>query len=393
MATFHDRTAALVCQRGLLRTAGRPCAVLTSAEVVALTADKVLAEMSAEIDRQEAERAELPPEPLLPAAESAEDRPLPHRDSLAAIRWELDGLLAHVPELTSITAPASLERATTLWRRQALERAMEHGAAMLDALGLPRLVGPDHIIVDPVAAGDALAAAIEALDALDADPDLEDGADDEETGDDEYSLGWREAVTQTHLGHGSDDGEHTLGAPERSPEPPPAGYCTRWGAYVDRSSDAAQSNWAQGGRHDLEHDPCDGPIDEDELDDDGIWRAEGDESEKEQDLGAPAGDGDQRHWAQGDSRGYEDVTEGDGQAPADWYKRPIGPVQPHGVCRDYGPECRAARRQAEATRRRVKGPEPRRDPDLLIMAGAGRAIWRRPTHTRDGVEVVGVVSR
>ena len=39
MATFHDRTAAPVCQRGLLRAGGRPCAVLTSAEVVALTAE------------------------------------------------------------------------------------------------------------------------------------------------------------------------------------------------------------------------------------------------------------------------------------------------------------------------------------------------------------------
>ena len=39
MATFHDRTTAPRVQRGLLRAAGAPCTVLTSADVVTLTAD------------------------------------------------------------------------------------------------------------------------------------------------------------------------------------------------------------------------------------------------------------------------------------------------------------------------------------------------------------------
>ncbi len=62
-----------------------------------------------------------------------------------------------------------LDAARTLHLRRQLAQAAEHGAALLASLGLPRLVGPDFVPLDPAAIGDAVDRAIAALDALDGD--------------------------------------------------------------------------------------------------------------------------------------------------------------------------------------------------------------------------------
>ncbi len=161
------------------------------------------------------------------------------------------------------------EAARTLHLRRRLAQAAEHGAALLASLGLPQLVGPNFVRLDIHTAGDAVEAAVAALDALDGDADIEDG------GDDELNLGWEKPGSQFILTEGAfsgdreldtADAEPSLASPERHPEPPAFGYCARYGAYVDRSSAGTQLKWAEGARDDREMVPEDGPIDEDELD-------------------------------------------------------------------------------------------------------------------------------
>lgn len=93
--------------------------------------------------------------------------------------------------------------------RQALEAAIDHAAALLPLLDGPRLVRPGMVSFDRSTALDAIDAAVVVQDALDGDPDLEDGVDDEFTGDDELSLGWTTKVDQVHLGYDQDDHEVT----------------------------------------------------------------------------------------------------------------------------------------------------------------------------------------
>ncbi len=69
--------------------------------------------------------------------------------------------------------------------RRALEGALDHGTALLAALGLPRLMEPGFVPLDPAAIGDALDTAIATLDVLDAA-----GVDLEDDGTAEPSLGW-----------------------------------------------------------------------------------------------------------------------------------------------------------------------------------------------------------
>ena len=269
----------------------------------------------------------------------------------------------------------ALATARTLHLRRQLAQAAEHGAALLASLGLPRLVGPDHIVVDPVAAGDALDLAIATLDALDGDADLEDGHDAEhDTADIE------------------DDGtaEHTLGAPERHPYTFTMGsphYRPADGSHYRAQRYESQASWAQGARQDGETESevgYDLPCDEDELDDDGLSKAEGDGADEEPWLASPIGDGNHEHWAQGGSRDAEDATEGDGQPAPNWYARPIGAVRPdvHGY--QHEREMRAIARQADTVRRRLHpAMGPRRDPDEVVFLtgtynGMSSAMWGGP---------------
>ena len=152
----------------------------------------------------------------------------------------------HTPELPPEPLLPAADHARTLHLRRQLAQAAEHGAALLASLGLPRLVGLDHIVVDPVAAGDALDLAIATLDALDGDTDLEpylagfynglvDPNGEREGGEDELE----------------DDGtsEPSLASPERHPSIP---LSFRGHAYTARGGEEGQLRWAEGARHDGE---------------------------------------------------------------------------------------------------------------------------------------------
>ena len=155
------------------------------------------------------------------------------------------------PELPPEPLLPAADHAHTIHLRRQLAQAAEHGAALLASLGLPRLVGPDHVVIDPVAAGDALDLAISTLDALDGDTDLED------EGEAEPSLGWTAHVYQTPFNIGSNtdveedtsDGEPSLASPERHPAVP---VCFSGGPYTARGGDEGQLRWAEGAHHDGE---------------------------------------------------------------------------------------------------------------------------------------------
>ncbi len=132
------------------------------------------------------------------------------------------------------TAVADL--ASALHLRRALEGALDHGTALLAALGLPRLMEPGFVPLDPAAIGDALDTAIATLDALDAPAeDLED------EGEAEPWLGWidgRPVLSDSHDDReAEEDDEPMLGAPERHPS------CYQF-ALCDPTS--SQELWADG---------------------------------------------------------------------------------------------------------------------------------------------------
>jgi len=131
--------------------------------------------------------------------------------------------------------------ARALHTRRALEGALDHGTALLAALGLPMLVEPGFVPLDLAAIGDALDTAIVTLDALDTP-----GVDLEDEGEAEPSLGWidgKPVLSDSHDDReAEDDDEPILGAPERHPS------CYQF-ALCDATS--SQEHWADGsGRHD-----------------------------------------------------------------------------------------------------------------------------------------------
>ena len=86
--------------------------------------------------------------------------------------------------------------------------------------------------------GEAIEGLIALLDEIQGDPDLEDGQDDEPTGDEEPSIGSSQAGSQAHWAYGTDereggeaDAEPSLASPERH---------------------GSQARWAQGSRSDRE---------------------------------------------------------------------------------------------------------------------------------------------
>ncbi len=180
MAIDAHSTPAPIDHRALLRTHGAPCRVLTEAEFFA----------------EIGENPELQAEPSLPAQDAAQ----------------------------------------ALHMRRALEGALDHGTALLAALGLPRLMEPGFVPLDPATIGDALDTAIATLDALDA-PSM----DREDDGTAEPSLGWidgKPVLSDSHDDReAEDDDEPILGAPERHPS------CYQF-ALCDATS--SQEHWADG---------------------------------------------------------------------------------------------------------------------------------------------------
>ena len=140
--------------------------------------------------------------------------------------------------LCALLARTSEQAATAraLHARCALEGALDHGTALLAALGLPRLMRPGFVPLDPAATGDALDTAIATLDALDAP-----GVDLEDDGTAEPWLGWidgRPVLSDSQDDReAEDDDEPILGAPERHPS------CYQF-ALCDATS--SQEHWADG---------------------------------------------------------------------------------------------------------------------------------------------------
>jgi len=142
---------------------------------------------------------------------------------------------------STVEQTAVADLAGVLHMRRALEGALDHGTALLAALGLPRLMEPGFVPLDPAAIGDAVDTAIATLDALDAA-----GVDLEDEGDAEPSLGWidgKPILSDSHDDReAEDDDEPMLGAPERHPS------CYQF-ALCDATS--SQEHWADGSaRHD-----------------------------------------------------------------------------------------------------------------------------------------------
>ena len=140
------------------------------------------------------------------------------------------------------------DAARALHMRRALEGAIAHGMALMDALGLPQLVERNFasfqindLSEDRSVIGEAVDHAIVILDALDApDVDLED------EGEAEPWLGWidgKPVLSDSHDDReAEDDDEPILGAPERHPS------CYQF-ALCDATS--SQEQWADGSaRHD-----------------------------------------------------------------------------------------------------------------------------------------------
>jgi len=146
-------------------------------------------------------------------------------------------------QLCALLARTSEQAATAqaIYTRRALEGALDHGTALLTALGLPMLVEPGSVPLDPAAIDHALDTAISILDALDAP-----GVDLEDDGTAEPWLGWidgKPVLSDSHDDReAEDDDEPILGAPERHPS------CYQF-ALCDATS--SQEHWADGSaRHD-----------------------------------------------------------------------------------------------------------------------------------------------
>ena len=197
------------------------------------------------------------------------------------------------------------DAAQALHMRRALEGALDHGTALLAALGLPSLVEPGFMPLDPAAIGDAIHLAIATLDVLDAA-----GVDLEDDGEAEPSLGWIDGKPTLSDSHddreAEDDNEPILGAPERHPS------CYQF-ALCDATS--SQEHWADGSARNDEAKA----VNEDGTD---LDAGELDEADLEPSLGAPeVAFGrhepfrvDQTHWAGGD---LSDLELNDIDKPAD----------------------------------------------------------------------------
>ncbi len=221
--------------------------------------------------------------------------------------------------------------------RRALEGALDHGTALLAALGLPSLVEHGFVPLDPAAIGDALDTAIATLDAMDAP-----GMDREDDGTAEPWLGWidgKPVLSDSHddREHDAADWEPMLGAPERHPAGGP------WSS--GRDSTDRQTHWSDGRNDPANDGEAEAGYDLPEGDDE---RCGSGDVDLEPSLGAPENHDqapDQEHWAQGGYSNWSDVEIGEDESPTD-KGLPFDARQANETA------AREAGRQAEAMRRR-----------------------------------------
>jgi hypothetical protein len=243
---------------------------------------------------------------------------------------------------------AQRDAAQALHMRRALEGALDHGTALLTALGLPRLMEPGFGPLDPAAIGNALDTAIATLDALDAP-----GMDLEDDGTAEPWLGWvdgRPVVSDSHDDReAEDDDEPILGAPERHPS------CNPWSSRRDNTG--RQTHWSDGRNGSANDGEAEAGYDLPEGDDE---RCGSDDVDKEPWLGAPENHDrapDQEHWAESGYSHCSDVEIGEDESQTD-------KGLPFDARQANETTAREAGRQAEAMRRRKdRRAAPARDLD------------------------------
>ena len=356
MATHANSTTVPVVQTGLLPFVLRPVPPVDDPRNAVELLDEIRRTIEGQdVSVQSAPEPELLPEPLLLAfhGDTRTDIGSTDRCSSATNYPDHIGVVDDRPDEIRLA-----DAARTLHLRRQLAEAAEHGVALLDALGLPRLVTADFVALDPAAIGDALDVVIATLDAVDGDADLEEG------GDDEPSLGWIDGRPQ-FCGDNGDleldnaDDEPSLASPERHPTSP---YPGSYGRYVARGPQDNQKRWADGGKNDHEADITD------ELHD-----GDGEDLEAEPDepiLGATE-EVDQTAWAESGTCDREfDATD-----CIDRHK-PRGDYEASVARRG---DMVALTRRVEALRRGVQTPTPHvyRDNVRPIV---GAKCWEVPAH-------------
>ena len=259
--------------------------------------------------------------------------------------------------------------------RRALEGALDHGTALLAALGVPPsvalcdtlLVEPGFVPLDPAAIGDALDHAIGTLDALDAA-----GVDLEDDGTAEPWLGWidgKPVLSDSHDDReAEDDDEPILGAPERHPawDPRSSG----------RNCTGRQTHWSAGRNGSANDGEAEAGYDLPEGDDE---RCGSSDVDLEPWLGAPENHDqapDQEHWAPGGGFYFFDAEIGEDESQTD-------KSLPFDVRQANEAAAQEAGRQAEAMRRRKdRRTTGVRDPDevqlgnlRMIDGGTVREMW------------------
>ncbi len=289
MAIDAHSTTAPIDHRALLRTHGAPSRVLGK--------NGILSQVAKEIP-------DLPPS-FIGAV------PVPTPDLTAETVTALT-LFPEVGEkhLCALLARTSEQAAAAqaIYTRRALEGALDHGTALLAALGLPRLIEPGFVPLDPSAIGDALDTAIATLDALDVA-----GVDLEDDGTAEPWLGWidgKPVLSDSHDDReAEDDDEPILGAPERHPA------CDPWTS--GRDSTGRQTHWSDGCNGSANDGEAEAGYDLPEGDDE---RCGSDDVDKEPWLGAPENHDrapDQEHWAEGGYFHCSDVEIGEDESQTD----------------------------------------------------------------------------
>jgi len=236
MAIDAHSTTAPADHRALLRTHGAPSRVLGKSATVADLEPSFIGAVPVPTPALTAETV---------AMLDAIPADVPHRGAPICSAADLPSGVA-----SDVRHRGAGDAARARHMRRALEDALDHGTALLAALGVPPsvalcdtlLVEPGFVPLDGPAIGDAVDTAIATLDALDAPAeDLEDD------GEAEPSLGWidgKPVLSDSHDDReAEDDAEPTLGAPERHPQSGP------WGPQ--RDSSGSQTDWADGStRHD-----------------------------------------------------------------------------------------------------------------------------------------------
>ncbi len=270
--------------------------------------------------------------------------PVPAPDLTAETVEMLDAIPPLAPHggaggiCATVAQTAVADFAGVLHMRRALEGALDHGTALLAALGLPMLMEHGSVPLDPAAIGDALDTAIATLDALDAP-----GMDREDDGTAEPSLGWIDSKPVLSDSHddreAEDDNEPMLGAPERHPQSGP------WGPQ--RDSSGSQIDWADGSNGFANDGEAEAGYDLPEGDDE---RCGSGDVDLESFLGAPENHDqapDQEHWAQGGYSNWSDVEIGEDESQTDKGLSFDARQANEAVAREAGRQAMAIRRRKD----------------------------------------------